>query len=120
MTIAYVDHHDQTLTWLGVGNVEALLFHGREGTTPDRALLRNGVVGYRLPAVRAEMLSLQPHDTLIIATDGIRPDFGDALVLHDDPERIAVDILEKHRKGHDDALVVVARYLGAERAPATT
>ena len=118
MTIAYVDHRDQTLTWLGVGNVEALLFHGPRQPKPDRALLRNGVIGYHLPAVRAEVLPLRPSDTLIMATDGITPDFGDALILHDDPERIAVDILEKHRSRHDDALVVVARYLGVERAPA--
>jgi serine/threonine protein phosphatase PrpC len=116
MTIAYVDHHDQTLTWLGVGNAEALLFHGRTGAPPDRALLRNGVVGYQLPAMRAEVVPLKPGDTLIIVTDGITAEFSDAVVLHDDPQRIAVDILEKHRKGHDDALVVVARYLGVERA----
>jgi serine phosphatase RsbU (regulator of sigma subunit) len=116
MTIAYVDHHDQTLTWLGVGNVEALLFHGRERAQPDRALLRNGVVGYQLPAMRADVVPLQPSDTLIIVTDGITPEFSDAVVLHDDPQRIAVDILEKYRKRHDDALVVVARYLGVERA----
>ena len=116
MTIAYVDHRDRTLTWLGVGNVEAMLFHGRQAK-PDRALLRNGVIGFRLPAMRAEVLPLRPSDTLIMATDGITPDFADALTLHDDPERIAVDILEKYRKGHDDALVVVARYLGAGRAP---
>ena len=118
MTIAYVDHRDQTLTWLGVGNVEAMLFHGRERATPDRALLRNGIVGYRLPSVRAEVLPLQPGDTLIIVTDGITPSFSDALTLHDDPQRIAGDILEKFHNGHDDALVVVARYLGAERATA--
>ena len=118
MTIAYVDHRDETLTWLGVGNVEAMLFHGRQHAKPDRALLRNGVIGYRLPSVRAEVLPLRASDTLIIVTDGITPDFGDAVNLHDDPQRIAVDILEKYRKGHDDALVVVARYLGVDRAPA--
>jgi hypothetical protein len=95
-----------------------MLFHGREQDGPDRLLLRNGVIGYRLPVVRAETLPLRPSDTLVIVTDGITPDFSDALVLHEDPRRIAIDILAKFGKGHDDALVVAARYLGVERASA--
>jgi hypothetical protein len=50
MTLAFVHLRDRTLTWLGVGNVEAVLFHrAREcTTTPNRALLRAGVIGYLL------------------------------------------------------------------------
>ena len=29
MTLAFIHLRDRTLTWLGVGNVEAVLFHGR-------------------------------------------------------------------------------------------
>ena len=119
MTLAYFDHRDQTLTWLGVGNVEAMLFHSRTPVKPDRALLRNGLIGFRLPSVRAEVLPLMPDDTLVIVTDGITPEFSDQLTLHHDPQRIADEILEKYRNGHDDALVVVARYRGGERAPST-
>lgn len=114
ITLAFVHLQDQTLTWLGVGNVEAVLFHtGRkDSTTSERVLLRAGVVGYQLPALRAEVIPLKPFDTLIMATDGINPAFGDGLALERDPQQIADQILARHWKGTDDALVVVARYLG--------
>lgn len=122
MTLAFVHLRDRTLTWLGVGNVEAVLFHAarEDTTTPDRALLRAGVIGYRIPALRAEVLPLKPLDTLIIATDGIKPDFDEGLTLDGDPQHIADGILARHCSGIDDALVVVARYLGGdcERSPA--
>lgn len=118
MTLASLDLRERTLTWLGVGNVEAMLFHDRtRGVASHRALLRNGVIGYHLPALRADVWPLQPRDTLIMVTDGITPDFGDALIFHDDLQRIANEILAKHHKVHDDALVLVARYLGDDGAP---
>jgi hypothetical protein len=122
MTLAFVDLRDRTLTWLGVGNIEAVLVHRARqfNTTSDRALLRAGVIGYRLPALRAEVLPLKRLDTLIIATDGIKPDFDEGLTLSEDPQHIADGILARHCSGIDDALVVVARYLGGdcERWPA--
>ena len=125
--VEMIVHHflhlrDRTLTWLGVGNVEAVLFHRARlsDMTRHRALLRAGVIGYRLPPLHAEILPLKPFDTLIIATDGIKPDFDEGLTLDGAPEHIADGILARHRSGMDDALVVVARYLGGdrERSPA--
>jgi len=122
MTLAFLHLRDRTLTWLGVGNVEAVLFHRARlsDMTRHRALLRAGVIGYRLPPLHAEILPLKPFDTLIIATDGIKPDFDEGLTLDGAPEHIADGILARHRSGMDDALVVVARYLGGdrERSPA--
>jgi len=116
ITAAFVDLRNQTLTWLGVGNVEAMLFHGghRAIAKPERALLRNGILGYRLPSIRAEILPLKPLDTLVIVTDGIAADFGDGLVIGEDPQATADSILKRHYRGADDALVVVARYIGGE------
>jgi hypothetical protein len=122
MTIAFIHLRDRTLTWTGVGNVEAVLFHGlgKYQTRPDRVLLRSGVIGYRLPPVRAEVLALKPFDTLVIVTDGITPNFADGLSLTEDLQLMADGILEKHYNGTDDALVVVVRYLGGDsgRPPA--
>jgi phosphoserine phosphatase RsbX len=116
MTIAFIHLRDRTITWSGVGNVEALLFHGKGlAQSPDRAVLRSGVLGYRLPAMRAEVLPLQALDTLVIVTDGIRPGFEEGLVLGDDLQVIANGIFTKHFSRGDDALVLVARYLGAPR-----
>jgi len=116
ISTAFIDFDDQTLTWAGVGNVEALLFHGRQSPAvqPERLLLRNGILGFRLPPVRGEMLPLTPLDTLIMATDGIDPGFGDAVDLDTDPQVIADGILARHKTGSDDALVVVTHYLGGD------
>jgi hypothetical protein len=116
ITTAFFHLADRTLTWLGIGNVEALLFHGQDSKIekPHRLLLRNGIVGYRLPLVRPEVLPLRPLDTLIIVTDGIVPGFDEGLRLHDDPQVIADTILARHRSGADDALVFVARYMGGD------
>src|SRR5213596_953460 len=114
MTLAFLGLRDQTLTWLAVGNVEAVLLHA--GTAHDtrskRAIGRGGVVGYQLPALRPEVIPLEPHDILLMATDGIEPAFADIVSLKEAPQRIADKILARYRKTTDDALVVVARYLG--------
>lgn len=116
MTLAFFHHRDRTMTWLGVGNVEGVLFRpSADGHTPsEHVLLRGGIVGDRLPALRASVLPVTPNDILIMATDGIKPDFADHLVLDGDLQHIADRILVDHCKGTDDALVVVARYLGGD------
>jgi hypothetical protein len=70
--------------------------------------------------MRAEVLPLQRGDTLVIVTDGIKPDFDRGLALGDNLQRIADGILARYHNRVDDALVVVARYGGGEgeRAPA--
>lgn len=119
ITTAFIQFSDRTLTWVGVGNVEALLFHGghRRTARPERLLLRNGVLGYSLPSVRGEVLPLTPLDTLVIVTDGIEPGFEDGLNVDDQPQAIADGILRRHYGGIDDALVVVVRYVGGECEP---
>jgi len=114
MTLAFVHTRDQTLTWLGIGNVEAALLHsGREaGPDAERVFLRAGVVGFQLPPLRADVTPLEPFDTLIMATDGINPDFDHDGALEKDPQQIADQILARQWKRTDDGLVVVARYLG--------
>jgi phosphoserine phosphatase RsbX len=102
------------MTWVGVGNIEGVIFRcdpsGR--TRANHVVLRGGVIGHRLPPLRAESLTLLPHDTVILATDGIRPEFSDQFVPGDEPQAIADQILARYRKGTDDALVLVVRCLG--------
>lgn len=114
MTLALCHLRDRTLTWVGVGNVEAVLFRAGTGerSPSERIILRAGVVGYQLPPLRAEVLPLRPLDTLIMATDGVEELFADKVELTGEPQEIANRILAAHRKDTDDALVVVVRYLG--------
>jgi len=114
MTVATLRSFENQLAWLGVGNVEAMLLRAdRRAKAPsDRVLLRSGLVGYQLPCLRASTLPLAPDDLLIFATDGIDAGFAEGLVCSDSPQQLADRILELHCKGHDDALVLVVRYLG--------
>ena len=114
MTLAAVDSIRNTLTWLGVGNVEGRLLHAeaRAGRSSECVLLRSGVVGYRLPPLQSEEIALAPGDSLVFATDGIRAEFADGLDLTQTPEQMANHVVSHFYGGTDDALVLVARYRG--------
>lgn len=103
----------QTLTWLGVGNVEGVV--RRSGAPSERLQPRRGVVGYQLPALRSDMLTVNAGDMLVLATDGIRSAFADEAIPDAPPQQVANYILQQHGKDSDDALVLVVRFLGAER-----
>lgn len=112
MTLVAFDARAASLTWTGVGNVEAVLL--RAGAEPKKALnLRGGVVGFRLPPLRAETFAISPGDTLIAATDGLRSGFSEGVLIETEPAELARAIFARSRKGSDDALVVVARFVGA-------
>jgi hypothetical protein len=98
------------LVWLGVGNVEGSLL--REGGGSDAILLLGGVVGYALPRLRPSTTTVEPGDTLVLATDGIHHGFFIGLDAALPPQALADRILAEHGKGSDDALALVARYLG--------
>ena len=106
-----------TMRWLGVGNVEATLLRAEADPRPasESILLLGGVVGYQLPRLRPSEIPVAPGDTLILATDGVEHGFVTGVDLFQPPQELADGILASHGRGSDDALVVVARYLGEER-----
>jgi negative regulator of sigma-B (phosphoserine phosphatase) len=114
LTLASFKPLDGTMTWTGVGNVEGVLVraHAGEGPAREYVLQHGGVVGLQLPPLRGSVIPVFPGDTLIFATDGIRSGFAERLPLEDSPRLIADRILSRDVKGTDDALVLVARYLG--------
>jgi serine/threonine protein phosphatase PrpC len=113
MTLASLDALEDTITWLGIGNVTGRLFRaGRQVNHPfESVLLRGGIVGYQLPPLQAMVLPVTPGDLLILATDGISDIAVEDVNLNHPPQRIADRILERQFKQTDDALVLVARYL---------
>lgn len=124
MTLASFNELDETMTWIGVGNVTGMLIRADASITPpqESVLLRGGVVGYQLPNLSAAVLPVMTGDTLIFATDGLDSDFTEGVFLGDSPQRLATRILAQHGKGTDDALVLVARWKGkkiAEASPPT-
>jgi serine phosphatase RsbU (regulator of sigma subunit) len=115
MTLASFDGRTSSMTWTGVGNVDAILLRADRDAKPPREALtvRGGVVGYQLPPLRASTLPVFPGDTLILATDGLRSAFTTGVEVPGTPQDVAKSILERFGRGTDDALVAVARYLGA-------
>lgn len=114
MTLAFLDGEEDTVTWIGVGNVEARLFRAAANPSPaiENILLRSGLVGLQLPALQASVMPLFPGDLLVLATDGLITGFDQGIHIAEPPQQIAGRILERYFKGTDDALVLVARYLG--------
>ena len=117
MSLASFNFAEHTMTWSGVGNVEGLLVRS-ESVKPAREtlLLRGGVIGHQLPALQTALLPVNPGDTLIFTTDGIRHSFSTAQQYKDSPQAVADHILAVDSKGNDDSLVLVARYTGADGA----
>lgn len=115
MTLASLDATEGTLAWLGVGNVEAHLIRAAANARPatERVLLRNGLVGYKLPELQASIIPIQSGDLFVFATDGIAPGFLNGWMASAAPQQIADQIMERHFKGNDDALALVVRYLGS-------
>jgi Stage II sporulation protein E (SpoIIE). len=122
MSLASFNAREKTLTWLGVGNVEGVLLRVDPKAKPayEWMLLRAGLVGYQLPPLRASVIPLTRGDTLILFTDGIFSKAIDELTVSDSstelrkasPQQVADHLLTRYTKGTDDALVLVARYVG--------
>jgi len=114
MTVASLNTSEQAITWLGVGNVEGRLLHANAdaGHPSESVLLRGGLVGLHLPALQTSVMPVTPGDLLVLATDGIHAGFDNRININQTPKQIAECILKQHFKGSDDALVLVARYLG--------
>lgn len=120
MSLAFLDGGTGSMTWIGVGNVEGVLLYADPAARPARASLvtRGGIVGSELPAVRADLVALAPGDTVIFATDGVGSGFTAERPAGGSPQQLADHILTRYGKGTDDALVLVARYVGARRGDA--
>lgn len=119
LSLAALSASNNTMTWIGVGNVEGVLYHSseqprfREGNPlRERLLLRGGVVGYQLPPLRETMLPISPGDLLVLTTDGILNNFSNQVNLNLPVQTIADQILAEYSRETDDALALAVRYLG--------
>jgi len=72
-----------------------------------------GVVGHALPSrLSTTTLPLSRGDLVILSTDGLSNRFHDEFRLEGTVQQIADNILKEYWLAKDDALVLVARYLG--------
>ena len=114
MSLAMLEAEMRTMMWLGVGNVSGALCRKAAAFNrkSETLLLRAGVVGKQLPWLHAASLPVVRGDVLVLATDGISGDFAESVVPDREPQRIADDVVEHYGKRTDDALALVARFLG--------
>ena len=72
--------------------------------------MRGGTVGYMLPPLNPRTLPVQPGDTLVLASDGIRHGFKHEVMLaRDRHSRSPIRCSPTVAKTTDDSCVVVAR-----------
>jgi hypothetical protein len=103
MSLATFDSHENTMTWIGVGNVSGTL------RTPRSSARET------LPRLHPSVVPVAEGDTLIFTADGAEPGIEDRLVPTQSLQAIAEGVLASRRDGRDHALAVVARYRGAAR-----
>jgi phosphoserine phosphatase RsbX len=115
MTLARINFEAGQLCWTGVGNVTAnLVAKAASGIhVRSSARLAAGIVGYRIPEISpAQVIPIRIGDLLIMASDGIAEDHLDHIDFAASATVIADQILGKHAKESDDAMVLAARHRG--------
>ncbi len=118
LSLAVVNGRDDTLTWVGVGNVSGRLIRAAPGAAElphnEALLLRGGILGTQLPPLYAAIVPIAAGDLLVFASDGLAPDWMSANVVPPEapPAEIAAQLLRHYAVPNDDAVVLVARYLG--------
>ncbi|HUS28257.1 MAG TPA: SpoIIE family protein phosphatase [Kofleriaceae bacterium] len=117
LSIALFDDRG-TMSWLGVGNVEALLIRGG-GERTEAVASRGGTVGYLLPPLNPRTLAVQIGDTLVLASDGIKHGFKQEVMAERSVQQIADEVLAQWAKDSDDACALVARYVGVAQDSAS-
>ena len=114
MSLASFRTDESSMTWLGVGNVGGVLLRADVGNRPSRITLvpNAGFIGAEQARPTTRSVPLALGDTVILYSDGIKDGFAESLVLSNSPQEIADFVIARHVKGNDDALVLVARYVG--------
>ncbi len=114
MSVAAFNGEHDTMTWLGVGNIQGVLLRARpDAARPNENLLVfGGLLGYQMPPLRAITVAVAPGDLLVMGTDGVSGEFADHVPALEEPAAIANRLLLQYRRGNDDSLVLVARYMG--------
>jgi serine phosphatase RsbU (regulator of sigma subunit) len=110
LSLAIVNSMHNRLTWVGIGNIEGILLHAE--AQHEWLPLRAGIVGCRMPSIRAIEMPISPGDLLVMFSDGITSHLLDRMYINREPVEVAERIIRTQIRRTDDALVLVARYLG--------
>jgi hypothetical protein len=115
LSLALFDAGSNTMTWLGVGNVDGVLLRADPQANPPHEVLFpiGGVVGSQLPSLNPSTIHVSKGDILIFHTEGIHSVFEKEVNPEEQPQQIADRIMMNYNRKTDDALVLVARYIGS-------
>src|SRR2546428_10803143 len=104
ISLAAFNAVDETMTWIGVGNVEGILLQADPAVNPryESLTLRSGVVGTRLPLLHAAIVPAKRGAPLIFSTDGVRTVFSQHLLLDGLPPHRSYTILFNVANWSDD------------------
>jgi len=117
VTLASFEASNNCLTWLAVGNVEAVLRRNSPaGSKPIAILPRGGIVGDRLPPLNPASLPVSKGDLLLLATDGIASSFTREIGRMEQPRQLLNHIFTQHAKNTDDALILGVQWINGSRA----
>lgn len=115
VVMALASLRSERSVWIGVGNIEGKVIRpGLEQLSPLTLPQLGGIIGYQLPRLHPSALRLAPEDVVILATDGLQPDFRADVAPTRPVQEIAEDLLLSFGRANDDAIVLVARYFGEE------
>lgn len=109
MALVRLDWRRCTLSYAGIGNVEARLLGASE---PIRLINRRGIVGAKAPRAMVQKVPWNNDGLLVIHTDGLASGWGKADLdsLEDETaEGLAAGLLRARARENDDATVAIAR-----------
>ncbi len=114
VTAAIFSTSYNTVSWFGVGNVDALLFRRNQNSDPRyyQLVQQPGLVGHGLLSLKEMNLPVRAGDLLILSSDGVNPGIVDALPIDGKSKVVADALMQSHAKPDQDATILVARYLG--------
>lgn len=114
MSMALINMSEETITWLGVGNVEGVLMRAtdKDNARPETIQLRRGIVGYNLPMLQASIVQVTDGDLLFFSTDGVKNNYLENLDIQKNPDEMVRQIASNYFKTTDDALILTARFVG--------
>jgi serine/threonine protein phosphatase PrpC len=95
------------VSYVGVGNIGVQVY-SRQTIKP---ISKNGILGFRLPALLELHYTYDPGDIFVLYSDGVSSRFAldGKIDIRQPPQRIAEQILELYGKFTDDATVVVIK-----------
>lgn len=105
-----LDPDGHKINYMGVGNI-GIHVYSRQ---PIKPISKNGILGFRLPALLELRYTYDPGDTFVLFSDGISSRFGQEnnVDLRQSPQQISEGILKQYGKAIDDATVVTIKTSG--------